>query len=411
MSSRGFLQKPFANAVLLKHRKGSLAPLIPVFGDPNTAEVDIFSEAFWPGITPKPLKIVINGESPEFYQAINLTPVQATINIFGNTPSVISTQQIEFTGRGYKVEPDFVLVPDRTIEFTGQGYEVIPEFLGGFLFDGSGYQASLSATLQPDYNINFTGNGYRATLDAHVSVDYDIQFTGRGYRVTPEFLGGFIFNGQGFKASLTAHVETSELISFTGHGYAVNPVMSMTPIVAIQFTGHGYQVGSLRGIEFNGRGYAVYPNFDVTINTAYAEAFVMNLLTQEVTRYTNYPFSHLAKIGNDYYGIKADGLYKITGNLDLTDPVTDITSMTTKATDFGEFQIKNVSHLYANADSAFNVTAIVDDVLSVQQAAIFAGRKVKLGQGAKGRYWAFKLDNFSKLQGLEFLPKSRQRRI
>lgn len=411
MASRGFLRK--YNALLLKRRKGSLVPLIPLTtgSDLNKSEVDVFSSAFWPGITPQSATLTINGGNPAFYQTINLTPVALSINVFGNVPTVISTEQIEFVGRTYKVSPVFTLVPSKTIEFTGEGYGITLESLGGFLFSGSGQEASLSATLLPDYNINFTGVPPGISLEAELAANYDIQFTGRGYRITPEFLGGFYFSGSGYSISLSASSTASELIQFVGHGYAINPVMSVSPVIDIQFTGTSYGISFQRDIAFVGRGYNVAPAFSVSFNAAYAEAFVMNILTKTVTRYTNYPFMHLAKIGQDYYGFKSDGLYKITGNLDLTDPVTDVTSITTKATDFGEFQAKRVPYLYANADTTFKVTAIIDDVLSVQQDAIFAGRKVKLGRGGKGRYWAFQLDGITKLQGLEFLPEQRQRRV
>jgi hypothetical protein len=135
----------------------------------------------------------------------------------------------------------------------------------------------------------------------------------------------------------------------------------------------------------------------------------MNILNNQVSRYTNYPFSHIVTVADKQYGVAADGLYLLDGTLDGTQEIAS--SITTKETDFGIFQSKNVPYVYLNGDDTYTVTPIVDGNNKPSVRSAFKGRKAHPGRGNKGRYWAFKIEGIHELQGLEYLPEILQRRV
>lgn len=138
-------------------------------------------------------------------------------------------------------------------------------------------------------------------------------------------------------------------------------------------------------------------------------AYTMNIVTNESTRYTNYPFMHIITIGGRPYGVAADGLYLLEGTTD--NGLNISASVTTKQFDFESYHSKSISMLYLASDTLTSTTAIVDDVAMPANPSSFNGRRVKLSRGAKGRYWQFKIDNIVGLYGLELQPDELSRRI
>lgn len=336
----------------------------------------------------------------------------------GGYRATLNPTEIAFAGRGYAAELQTTFEVDYGIRFTGRGYSVASEMLGGFIFTGQGYSVTPSFGLTPDYNIFFVGHGFSARLDAAFNAIIPISFTGRGYSYSPELLGGFILNGRGFRNGLSSSVVTSERISFTGRGYAAGLEASAVVIESISFTGRGY-AASIYQDGFTGRGYKVEPIFSFAPDTTYAEAFVMNLVPVAsrnmqnfaVTRYQNFPFYHLAKIGDTYYGINANGFYELTGEYDEVEEALVNGAIHTHSTDYKIFNSKNVPYVYLNGDDDYSVTAFVDDVEQPTFTSGFGGRRVKLARGNKGRYWEFRIEGIKKLQGVEHLPDGLSRRV
>ena len=418
MASNGFLKSVIGSAALRKRR--GLAPLIPAFtgSDLNVAETDIFTSAFWPGITPKVEEVNFFGGDPVYVVSFSSSTSVESITLTGNVPELISQDKWFFTGRGYASELQATLDADLGIQFTGRGYAVTPEMLGGFIFEGQGYSVTPSLNLAPDYNIFFTSTGYAADLIATLDASIPISFTGRGYSYSPELLGGFILSGRGYNFELSSSVGTSESIAFTGRGFNAGLTSVVAAVENISFTGRGFRIELFQD-GFTGRGYAVEPLFSFEPDTAYAEAFVMNLIplsgynTQNfaVSRYQNFPFYHLARIGDTYYGINSDGLYELTGEYDALEDVSVNGTIHTHTTDYGIFNSKNVPYVYLNGDDDYSVTAFVDDVEQPAFSSGFSGRRVKLARGNKGRYWEFKIEGIKKLQGIEHLPDGLSRRV
>lgn len=376
----------------------------------NSATVGVF---LTPPLVPTIGSITVAGQTP-IVNAFTGRPNQATLALSGMVPA----QFCSFVGRGYKAELQAILEPTRYATFVGRGYEVIPEMLGGFIFLGRGYAVAPNLSLTPDYNSVFTGYGYSARLEATLGAIIPIRFDGRGYTVTPEMLGGFILSGSGYSALLSSSLTTSERASFLGRGFRADLDADAIAIESIAFIGRGYKA-SLYQEGFIGRGYTVAPLFSFAPDTTYAEAFIMNLVSVAsgntsnfaVSRYQNFPFYHLAKIGSTYYGIRADGLYELTGEYDGSEDILVNGTIHTHTTDYRIFNSKNVPYVYLNGDDDYSVTAFVDDVEQPAFTSGFGGRRVKLARGNKGRYWEFKIEGIKKLQGIEHLPDGLSRRV
>jgi len=138
-------------------------------------------------------------------------------------------------------------------------------------------------------------------------------------------------------------------------------------------------------------------------------AYAFNVHTHESTTYTNYPFVHIIHIGGKPYGVKADGLYLLEGDLDLTNAING--SITTKDSDFGFFNSKHVPQVYLNSDTPTTTRAIVDDVSAGPYPSSFGGRRVVLARGLAGRYWQFEFSGIQKLEGFEATAVLRQRSV
>lgn len=120
-------------------------------------------------------------------------------------------------------------------------------------------------------------------------------------------------------------------------------------------------------------------------------AFVTNTKTTETTRYSNQTFDHVLKFKGKYYGVKGDGVYLIGG---ADDAGTEIdASFTTTKHDFGSALYKRVPYLFPDTDTVINVVPVVDGVTHPAYQAGYDAKRVKLGRGIKGRYWAFTLTN------------------
>lgn len=162
-------------------------------------------------------------------------------------------------------------------------------------------------------------------------------------------------------------------------------------------------------------GSAVLPapflNLSATGSTAVANsiAYVLNIVTNESTRYTNQNWDHIVVLGNKPYGVTSTGLYLLEGATD--NGVAIDTYMATKETDLGSNMAKSIPTIYLNSDTLTYTTAYMDGVAQTPQASSFTGRKCHLSRGAEARYVKLKISGIKNLQGLEILPELKSRRV
>lgn len=138
-------------------------------------------------------------------------------------------------------------------------------------------------------------------------------------------------------------------------------------------------------------------------------AYVLNIVTNESTRYTNQIWDHIVVLGNKPYGVTSTGLYLLEGATD--NGVAIDTYMATKETDLGSNMAKSIPTIYLNSDTQTYTTAYMDGVAQTPQASSFTGRKCHLSRGAEARYVKLKISGIKNLQGLEILPELKSRRV
>ena len=138
-------------------------------------------------------------------------------------------------------------------------------------------------------------------------------------------------------------------------------------------------------------------------------ASVLNITTGESTRYTNFSFISIIRVADNYYGVKPEGIYLLSGD---TDDGTVINgSITTKDSDLGTNESKRVQYVYLGSDTATTITPYFDGIAKQSHRSSFGGRKTKMALGNSGRYIQLKIDGIDRLQSMEVIPTPRQRRI
>lgn len=138
-------------------------------------------------------------------------------------------------------------------------------------------------------------------------------------------------------------------------------------------------------------------------------AFVMNTENLALTEYNNYAFDNILCLGDTYYGVRADGLYELTGDTDITDAVA--ATFETVPSDYGDIQVKNipVAYVTARSESKFTVQSVHDEKLSAGELTETVNDKspynwrVKLSRGTKAVHWGFVFDN---VEGSDFQIQS-----
>lgn len=133
--------------------------------------------------------------------------------------------------------------------------------------------------------------------------------------------------------------------------------------------------------------------------TDYVYTWIVNQNTGAPYRYENHDFHSFGKIGSDYLGAKADGIYLLDGDDDGGTPIDAIAS--TGRLDFSSNRAKRVLAAYLGVDSAgqINLTLRTDANKSIgpyQFRVTPTGQqveRVKFAKGLKSRYWEFDIEN------------------
>ena len=142
--------------------------------------------------------------------------------------------------------------------------------------------------------------------------------------------------------------------------------------------------------------------------TATYEAYALNLNhtprysagkpvtpTDELTHYTNFPFTHVVRYLNRYFGVNSTGLYLLEGTTDDAAPISY--SVKTKLTDFGTDQMKTPEAAVFGGRLGPDATVTVytgeteDDVYAytTPRGQGAQNYRQKFGKGLKARYYAF----------------------
>jgi hypothetical protein len=280
-------------------------------------------------------------------------------------------------GNGLITAPAFGLTANGTLIASGYGLITKPTFslTASGLAEGNG-QALIG---RPQFGLQGNGGG-----------------SGRITRFNSTIVGGGLWMGSG------NGLVTAPQFGLTGQGTRDN-------------SGSGLITKPHFGMKVWNFGVITAPVFGLTANGLIAAAnsvsYVMNVVTQESTRWTNQNFQHIICIGQKNYGVTETGLFEINETIDTDNGVAINGTILGKTTDFGVFQSKNVPAVYLDSDTDTTITAFVDDVQKGTYPSSFKGRKCQLGLGNQGRYYQLKIEHVVALNGLEVLVNEKQRRV
>lgn len=165
--------------------------------------------------------------------------------------------------------------------------------------------------------------------------------------------------------------------------------------------------------------------------TATYEAYALNLnhrdpsASDELTRYTNFPFLAILRFQDAHYGVAADGVYRMGGTTDYASPApTQIPwAVKTGTSDFGADTKKTVYTAYfggklgplATVRAYLSGDTDEDGIYDWQTPAQIVARnyRQKLGRGLKARYFAFGIEGDGELEldTLDLALANHHRRI
>lgn len=114
----------------------------------------------------------------------------------------------------------------------------------------------------------------------------------------------------------------------------------------------------------------------------------------EVTRYTNFPFTHIVRYRNSYFGAAADGLYLLEGTTDAGTAIPY--AVKTCIDDFGAPEKKTIDAAYfgGRLGPGATVTLTAGELgtetyaFTTPRGQLAQGHRQKFGKGVKNRYFA-----------------------
>lgn len=324
--------------------------------------------------------------------------------------------EADVTGGSFYTYPDIKYLQTPTFVITGAMFRTTPHLHSATSVAGAMFGSKLVSTLVSRNECWATGTGFDSSSALITALGTSGQrVKGRGFLTKARSLGGGRVVGATVKttAHITAVPAANALAAITGATFSTQAASTLNLIYSIRTTGRGFKSilerGAVVGSTFSSVGAS-----RLTVPIVMSEAFVMNELNKGVSRYTGFDFLGIVQGFNGMLGITSTGVYQLQRGYDSGAVIP--TSLTTREWDFGDdytsgFTSKNIPVVYLNSDSETSVTSIVDGVAMPAQPSDFGGRRCKLARGARGRYWAFRIDNFQKLQGIEMLPERLQRRV
>ena len=349
--------------------------------------------------------VSVTGLTGTHVHGFSATANMRTIGLVGLNPVECKAK---ITGLGFNCNAVITAGYGNVGDVSGDGFNCSPTILGGSAIQGFGLNCNPTITINAPEYAYAQGQGFDCFPAITIVSVANINVNGIGFNCAPIILGGTIVNGDGFDCLPVLSITVPVSIFIRGYGFDCIPAIGIDVPASIIVHGYGFDAMLWHG-EVHGYGFDCMPFILSSQATSNSQAFVMNINTTVVSRWTNYPFDNIVSLGGKYYGVKSDGLYLLDGDLDISAKING--SITLKDTDFGVFQTKTLQYVYLNSDSEMTITPFVDGAQKPTQASRFGGRKTKLGLGNRGRYWQLKIEHIKKLEGIEALPNSLQRRV
>lgn len=239
-----------------------------------------------------------------------------------------------------------------------------------------------SAHLQPELpTVSFVCGSSMALTARHATLEFDGTSTELlTFALTPPYpsvalegtTGALMTVATGpAAATLEAHfgsviVVEAELAALTMTsttggvlGFTLTPLASSVSMTMTRQASMGFDLVPEMAKLLQGMIVSVGPRLPELLFTGHSvvvatyEAYAVNLkhnsdtAIDEVTRYTNFPFTHIVRFENNYFAVASDGLYMLGGETDYAVTPTGVPwAFKTATTDFGSPEMKNVESAY-----------------------------------------------------------------
>lgn len=140
-----------------------------------------------------------------------------------------------------------------------------------------------------------------------------------------------------------------------------------------------------------------------TVSAATSVAWITNLSLEETTKFTNFGFINIVRIGNNIYGVKSNGLYLLGAS---TDNGTSISShIKTHPNNYKQQTFKRIPYMYIQTQYPVAVTEYIDSETIGPMTTDHGQQKVTMSKGTQGYYWSYKIANVApnsfKIDGIE----------
>ena len=269
-----------------------------------------------------------------------------------------------------------------------------------------------SATLSASGTVSGTGQANLTFNDPYKLVGYS------GAVCSITLTGGYTVQAQSTAGSIGGAAITCPLFKLSASGTAQN-------------YGSANLLAPAARLGAQAQAWLAAPSATLTaigsaVVTASYEAYAVNLLhrntdapVDETTRYTNFPFTHVVRYQNSYYGANSTGLYLLEGTTDDGTPIP--WEFKTAITDFESPMVKTVASAYFAGRMGPEATVSVylgesGDVSyshSTPRGAAAQNYRQVFGKGLKDRYYALSVagEGVMELDALELNTKTLTRRI
>lgn len=240
------------------------------------------------------------------------------------------------------------------------------------------------------------------------------------------------YSGAVCSVTLTSGItlQASGTTGAVGHAEMTLPAFEMVATGTAQ--NHGSAELLLPAIRMvpSAQAWLTLPAFTLTaigtaVVTATYEAYALNLnhndpaAVDEMTRYTNFPFTHIVRYKNSYYGVAAGGLYLLEGTTDVGAPIA--WQFKTGITDFGTANLKTVTYAYFGGRFGPGATVSIypgesggnSYSYTTPRGQAAQNYRQQFGRGLKARYFAVGASGTDALEldSLELITDTLSRRI
>lgn len=337
-------------------------------------------------VSPPTPRLAIAGHAATGDNDVSFTAQMQTLVAHGggNVRVTVPMQTLEASGSTSQIATVSVTAPSATLTASGYG----------------GAVGAADLTLATPYSlIGYGGAVCSVTLTGHPTV----QATGMG-------------------GSLGVAQITAPLFELVASGTAQNhgSVEIIAPMAQLSATLRGYVVAPMARLVAIGT---------ATVTATY-EAYAVNLKhtsdksPDEVTRYTNFPFTHIVRYQNSYFGANETGLYLLEGTTDYAATPTAIPwAWKTAMTDFGYPEFKTIESIYfgGRLGRAETITLYAGEGAQTQayhyttpRGELAQNYRQKMGKGIRDhRYYALGANGSGELEldTADFNIAKRTRRI